>query len=83
MYQLVWNDGDPASENRPEKYIKANYATLQDAKDQAKVDMDLGKNIVGVLDEDGKMIWTGKGHSNRKNAKMVHSGAAAYPWKFE
>ena len=83
MFQLVWNEGDPSSENRPQKLIKANYATLEEAKAQAKVDIEYGKNIIGVLDEDGKMIWTAGGHPHLKNKKVIHTGAASYPWKFE
>ncbi len=83
MHQLVWNDGDPTSENRPEKLIKANYASLAEAKEQAAVDVAQGKNIVGILDEEGKMIWTAKGYAKHKNKRMTHSGEASYPWKFE
>lgn len=81
MFQLVWNDADPESETNSEKLIKANYATLKQAKEQAEHDVEMGKRIVGIADKDGKFVWTAEGHEDKK--KLVRKDAVSYVWSVE
>ncbi len=81
MFQLVWNEGDPNSENRPEKLIKANYTTKAQALAQAEVDIEMGKNVIGIVDSDGKFVWTSADHADKKNKKVVKESTTSYPWR--
>lgn len=81
MFQLVWNEGDPSSENRPEKLIKANYATKAQAIAQAEVDIEVGKNVIGVVDSNGKFVWTSPDHEDKKDKKVIKATADSYPWR--
>lgn len=73
-HQLVWDDGDPESETKKEKIIKSNYASLEDALVQARHDVSLGKNVLGIVklgpkaevhkmsasERDSHYVWTPK-----------------------
>lgn len=82
MFQLIWNDADPESETNPEKLIRANYATLKEARAQAEYDVELGKRVIGIADNNGKFVWTAEGHEDKK--KLVRNpDARSYVWSVE
>lgn len=49
MHQLVWNSADPESETKPRQIFKANYASLEDALEQARHDVSIGIQVLGIV----------------------------------
>lgn len=63
MFFLYWNDKDPRYDvldgvRIQDKIVKARYNTLEEAKAQAEHDIEHGKRILRIEDEDGKEVWT-------------------------
>ena len=54
MYQLFRDLADPESETRPIKIVKSNFATLEEALEQARHDHQTGYRVLGVADVDPK-----------------------------
>lgn len=49
MHQLVWDIGDPESEQNAQWIIKANYNSLEEALIQARHYVETGVNVLGIV----------------------------------
>lgn len=73
-HQLVWDVADPESETKTQKIVKSNFSSYEEALVQARHDMSLGINVLGIVnltaktavhemseeEREGHYVWTPK-----------------------